>query len=153
MNGQKAIIVACLFALSVAGVGVAAGTATPVLYGVGEATPAVTGAGVISSLIAAISGSAGIWTLLKSAFPKAAPIIDIARPIVTDPKIVDGGVDIVSSLLGGRLDPAEIGELTALYFVHLERAKSDDKDGADKAYELIQHIKELQSQKGTNAKK
>lgn len=153
MTGQRAAIVACLFALSVAGAGIACGTATPVLYGVGEATPAVTGTGVVSSLIAALSGGAGIWTLIKTVFPKAGPIIDIAKPLITDRKAIEGGADIVSSLLGGRLDPAEIGELTAMLFVHLERVKADDKEGADKAYELIQHIKELQSQKGNNAKK
>lgn len=153
MTGQRAAIVACLFALSVAGVGVACGTATPVLYGVGEATPTVTGTGVLSSLVAALSGGAGIWTLVKAVFPKAAPIIDIARPIISDTRTIEGGADIVSSLLGGHLDPVEIGEITALLFVQLERVKANDKEGADKAYELIQHIKELESQKGNNAKK
>ena len=153
MSGQRVFVIAGLFAVSAVAVGVACGTASPVLYGVGDATPAVTGTGIVSTLIAAISGSSGLWMLLKLAFPKVAPIIDAASELIKDTKAVEGGADIVSSLLGGHLDPAEIGELTALLFVHLERAKSSDKEGADMAYALIQHIKEFDPPRGNNAKK
>ena len=63
--GSKALI-AGLFVVSLIGVGITAGTVTPVAYGAGELTPGVGITGIIGTLTALISGAGGLWTLFKS---------------------------------------------------------------------------------------
>lgn len=73
-------IIATCFAVSAISIAVASGTITPVAYGVGEATPGVTGTGIVSILTALISGAGGLFALLKS-----SPLVtDFAKNTLND---------------------------------------------------------------------
>ena len=139
---MKAGAVLTLFGVCPASLVVASGTATPVVYGLGEATPTVAATGVLSSLIALISGGGGIWALLKSISPQAGRVISVLDPLVSDKKIVDGASEFVQSIFGGKLDAATLSEEAALLFVSICRIKAGDAKGKDDAFTLLQHIRE-----------
>lgn len=138
---MKAGLALALFGVCGISIAVASGTASPVVYGLGEATPGVTATGIVSALTALLSGSGGIWALLKSLAPQAGNVIDVLKPVIENRQVIDSGKDVVETLLGGRFDPLELSEQAALLFVQLERSKADDKEGADLAFQLMQHVK------------
>lgn len=115
---RNATVVACFFAC-LASVGVAAGTATPVLYGAGEATTSVTATGVLSTLTALVSGAGGLFALLRS-----SPLGDFAKGAIGNLASRDVGgsvldaafVTIAATLLAkrGSIDPTMLAELGAL---------------------------------------
>ena len=139
---MKAGAVLVLFGVCAASLVVASGTASPVVFGIGEATPPVAATGVLSSLIALISGGGGIWALLKAISPQAGKVISVLDPFVNDKKIVDGASEFVQSIFGGKLDAATLSEEAALLFVSVCRVKAGDADGKDQAFALLQHIRE-----------
>ena len=83
MNGISKAVVAVCFGVSAVSAAVFAGTASPVMYGVGEATTGVTATGIISSIMALISGGGGLFALLRS------------------PSVIDAGRSIVSNITNG----------------------------------------------------
>lgn len=147
---MKAGGVLALFGVCAASLVVASGTASPVVYGVGEATPVVAATGAISSLIAILSGGGGIWALLKAISPQSAkylelikPVVDVVRPVVDDSKVKDTAMLFVEEIFGGTLDAATLTEEGALLFVGVCRLKAGDGGGKDKAFELLQHVRDL----------
>jgi hypothetical protein len=142
-----------LLGLSAVSLVVASGTASPVVYGVGEATPAVAATGLISSLIAILTGSGGVWALLKTVAPHSAkyiellkPVADVVKPVISDVGVKDTAMRFVEEIFGGTLDASTLTEEGALLFVGVCRLKAGDRDGKDKTFELLEHIRELSKQ-------
>lgn len=137
-------LVAGLFGVSLVSVAVASGTATPVAYGLGESTPATAATTWVSGLIALLSGGGGLAGLLKllPSGDKIGKVVDFVRPIVDDKNTGDGISQFVEQIFGGRLDAATITEEGALLYVGVCRLKAGDAAGKDKAFELLQHVRE-----------
>ena len=116
--GSKALI-ASLFAVSVIGVGIAAGTVTPILYGAGEANAQTVGAGLFGGLLSI----GGALTALLQLF-KNSTAIDFAKDAIGNLKsrdisgtVLDAAfVTIAATILSkkGNIDPAMLTDLGAL---------------------------------------
>lgn len=65
---NKALIVSG-FVVAVIGAGIAAGTFVPVAYGAGEATPGVTGTGMLGTLMTLIGGATSFFQIFKGNTP------------------------------------------------------------------------------------
>lgn len=139
---MKNAVVAGCFLIALISVGVCVGTIQPVAVGYGAPTTGVTATGIVSLLTTLLSGAGGLFALLKKSGPN---VLDLGK------KILDGGVD--DKLIGGSLgffeslfDPAndvtEKMEEGATLCVCMARAKDGDAVGKDKAFELLQHIRE-----------
>ena len=119
MNSISKAVVAVCFGVSAVSAAVFAGTASPVMYGVGEATTGVTATGIISSIMALISGGGGLFALLRS-----PGVIDAGRSIVSDftsgdksALVVDAAfVTIAGAILAkkGSIEPTLLADLGAL---------------------------------------
>lgn len=136
---QKAIASGC-FLLAVISAAVCAGTATPVAYGLGEATTGVSATWIVSAITTLLGGAGGLWALLRKAAPA---VLDVARPFIGgDQRLVNGGVEFVASLFDEKNDISEDMERGAILLICHARSKSLDKAGTDAAFELLQHITE-----------
>ena len=102
-------------------------------YGLGEATAPVTATGVLSALIAAITGGGGIWSIWAQFRSNSKGLIDT-------------GKGLIEKAIGGNFGLDESSE-TALLLVSVERIRAGDAEGKDLAFELIQHIRKFEDTK------
>lgn len=82
---NKALIVSG-FVVAVLGAGIAAGTFVPVAYGAGENTPAVTGTGIVGTLMTLIGGATSFFQLFKGNIigkPQTVEVVTVEVALVT----------------------------------------------------------------------
>lgn len=93
-NSQKLTALIC-FGVSMSLAVVAAGTWSPVLFGVGEVTPRVSGTGWVSTLLSVVSGLGGAWAIFQKG---SGPIADLLK----------SSPQLAALLTKAGIDPAKI---------------------------------------------
>lgn len=85
-------LIAVGLVVAVVGAGIAAGTFVPVAYGAGESTPAVTGTGIIGTLMTLIGGATSFFHLFKGQGTTSdllKKVEDLAGNIIGKPQTVE----------------------------------------------------------------
>lgn len=85
------IVVAGGFVVAVIGAGIACGTFVPVAYGAGEATPGVTGTGILGTLMTLVGGATSFFQLFKGqgTADLLKRVEDLAGNIIGKPQTVE----------------------------------------------------------------
>ncbi len=138
---MKNAVAASCFLLAIISAAVCAGTATPVAYGVGEATAGVSATGIVSLITTLLGGAGGLWALLRKAAPS---VVDVVGPLIggVDKQVVEGGANFFESLFDPEHEVGEKAEDGACLYLVFARAKAGDAVGKDLAFALSQHVRE-----------
>lgn len=129
--GNKLLVVGC-FAVCLASVATFSATASPVAFGVGEMTASVTATGIISSIMALLSGAGGLWALLGkvgNALGITSDKTDLAQRVIND---------VTGDIKGG--DYLGVAENAAMVALMANRAKKKDVAGFKLISDYAVHV-------------